>query len=180
MQTYIALFRGINVGGKNKLPMKELKEILVRLDAEDVQTYIQSGNVVLNHKEKDIEKLSSKIKSAVSESRGFEPNVLLLKEKEIQKAVELNPFPEAEKEPKTVHAFFLEQKPNNPNFEKMDEIKTSTEQYKLVDKVYYLHTPDGFGRSKLAARCEKFLGVPATARNWRTVKKIKAMIDEVS
>jgi len=62
----------------------------------------------------------------------------------------------------------------------MDEIKTPTERYKLIDKVYYLHTPDGFGKSKLAARCEKLLGVPATARNWRTVKKILEMITQVS
>lgn len=180
MQTYIALFRAVNVLGNNLLPMKELKEILVNLGAEEVQTYIQSGNVVMNHKEKDVKKLSSKIKSAIKKSRGFEPNVLLLKQKDVEKAVTSNPFPEGEEAPKSVHAFFCETKPKKPNFEKMDEIKTDTERYELIDKVYYLHTPDGFGRSKLASRCEKLLGVPATARNWRTVKKIKEMIEEVN
>lgn len=177
---YIALFRAINVLGKNLLPMKELKEILSKLGAEEVRTYIQSGNVVMNHKEKDAKKLSNKIKAAIKKSHGFEPNVLLLEQKDVEKAFISNPFPEGEELPKTVHAFFCETKPKNPDFKKMDEIKTDTERYELIDKIYYLHTPDGFGRSKLAARCEKLLGVPATARNWRTVKKIKEMIDDVS
>lgn len=177
---YIALFRAINVLGKNLLPMKELKEILSKLGAEEVRTYIQSGNVVMNHKEKDAKKLSNKIKAAIKKSHGFEPNVLLLEQKDVEKAFISNPFPKGEELPKTVHAFFCETKPKNPDFKKMDEIKTDTERYELIDKIYYLHTPDGFGRSKLAARCEKLLGVPATARNWRTVKKIKEMIDDVS
>lgn len=127
MQTYIALFRGINVGGNNILPMKELKAVLEKLGAEEVKTYIQSGNVVLNHKEKDTKTLSSKIKTAIKKSHGFETNVLLLKKEDIEKAAASNPFPEGEEEPKTVHAFFLESKPKNPNFEKMDEIKTKSE-----------------------------------------------------
>lgn len=180
MQTYIALFRGINVGGNNILPMKELRVILEKLGTKEVKTYIQSGNVVLNHKEKNTKTLSSKIKAAIKKSHGFEPKILLLKKKDVEKAVASNPFPEGEEEPKTVHAFFLESKPKNANFEKMDEIKTKTERYKLIDNVYYLYAPDGIGRSKLAARCEKLLDVPATARNWRTVKKILEMIKEIS
>ena len=111
VQTYIALFRAINVLGKNLLPMKELKEVLEKLGAGNVQTYIQSGNVILNHKEKDVKVLSNKISVAIKKGHDFEPNVLLLKQKDIKKTVMLNPFPEGEKEPKTLHAFFLEVKP---------------------------------------------------------------------
>lgn len=179
MQTYIALFRAINVLGNNLLPMKDLKSILEILGVEEIKTYIQSGNVVFNYTESDITDLSKKITAAIKRNNGFEPNVIFLKQRDIEKAISSNPFPEGEIEPKSVHAFFLESKPKNSNHKKMDEIKTKTERYKLVDKVFYLHTPDGFGRSKLASQAEKLLGVSATARNWRTVNKILEMIKDV-
>ena len=116
MQTYIALFRGINVGGNNILPMKELKTLLEKLGAGKVATYIQSGNVVLTHKENNLKTLSEKITAAIKKNFGFEPKVLLLKQREIERTISSNPFPEGEKEPKTLHAFFLESKPKNPNF----------------------------------------------------------------
>jgi len=178
MQTYVALFRAINVLGKNLLPMNDLKSILDELGAQEVKTYIQTGNIVMNHKENDVSVLSNKISASIKKNHRFEPRVILLKKKDIENAVSSNPFPQAEIKPQTLHAFFLETKTTQPNFEKMDEIKTKTEQYKLIGKVFYLYTPDGFGRSKLADRSEKLLGVPATARNWRTVKKILQMLNE--
>jgi len=178
MQTYIALFRGINVGGNNILPMKELKTLLEKLGAGKVATYIQSGNVVLTHKENNLKTLSEKITAAIKKNFGFEPKVLLLKQKEIEQAISSNLFPEGEKEPKTLHAFFLESKPENPNFKKMDEIKIKSEQYKLIGNIYYLLAPEGIGRSKLASQVEKLLGVPVTGRNWRTVIKILDMLKE--
>ncbi|MCF8240655.1 MAG: DUF1697 domain-containing protein [Melioribacteraceae bacterium] len=180
MQTYIALFRAINVTGHNLLPMKELKALLENLGAENVKTYIQSGNVLIKHNEKNKTMLADKIKSAVKKKYGFEPKVLLFKKKEIEKAYKSNPFPGGEENPKTLHAFFLTQKPGNPNFTKMDEIKLSTEQFKLIDNILYFYAPDGVGRSKLAARIEKLLGVAATGRNWRTVQKLVEMVNEAN
>lgn len=86
MQTYIALFRAINVTGHNLLPMKELKTLLENLGAENVKTYIQSGNVLIKHKEKNKTKLAENIKSAVKKEYGFKPEVLLLDKIEIKKA----------------------------------------------------------------------------------------------
>ncbi len=159
--------------------MKELSGLLKKIGAENVKTYIQSGNVVLTHKEKDVKILSAEITGAVKKNYGFEPNVIFLKQKELEKIILSNPFTEGKENPKTVHVFFLESKPKKPNFKKMDEIKTETESYKLVDKAFYLYAPDGVGRSKLAAHAEKLLGVPATARNWRTVTKLLEMTKEV-
>lgn len=82
---------------------------------------------------------------------------------------------EAESEPKTLHIFFLVFEPENPNLDMLENLKRNRERFKLVDKLFYLHAPDGIGRSKLAARVEKALGVPVTARNWRSVCKIMAM-----
>ncbi len=180
MKTYIALFRGINVGGKNSLPMKELVSILEALGCENIKTYIQSGNVVLQHEGKDIEHLARRISNEVKKKRGFEPHILLLTANEIQKAIKANPFPEAKDEPNTLHLGFLASKPANPNLKKLESIKTDTESFVLKDTVFYLHAPDGIGRSKLAASSEKLLGVPMTDRNWRTVCKIRDIVKKLN
>ena len=111
----------------------------------------------------------------LKKSHGFEPQVLLLELKEMQKAVGSNPFPEAESEPKTLHLFFLSSMPKIPDFDALESIKGDRKRFALKDGVFYLHAPDGIGRSKLAANAEKLLGVSMTGRNWRTVCKVMAM-----
>ncbi|MGI9050353.1 MAG: DUF1697 domain-containing protein [Rubrobacteraceae bacterium] len=175
MKTYIALFRGINVGGNNLLPMKDLVDIRESIGLRDVKTYIQSGNAVFQSEETDASLLSNRISAAIEESRGFEPRVLLLDLEEIERAVEANPFPEAESEPKTLHLFFLASVPENPDLSALEGIKSGSERFVLADSVFYLHAPDGIGRSRLAANAEKLVGVSMTARNWRTVCKVMAM-----
>jgi uncharacterized protein (DUF1697 family) len=175
MKTYIALFRGINVGGNNILPMNELVTVLERIGAHNVKTYIQSGNAVFQGEETNASLLSNKISAAIKKSHGFEPQVLLLELEQMEKAVESNPFPEAESEPKALHLYFLSAVPENPDFDTLASIKNYSERFALKDGVFYLHAPEGIGRSKLAAKTEKLLGVSATARNWRTVCKIMAM-----
>jgi uncharacterized protein (DUF1697 family) len=105
----------------------------------------------------------------------LEPQVLLLTPEEIDRAIESNPFPEAESEPKTLHIHFLATMPKNPDLGALESIKSDRERFALKDRVFYLHAPDGIGRSKLAANTEKLLGVAITARNWRTVCKIMTM-----
>jgi len=175
MKTYIALFRGINVGGKNALPMKELVALLENLGARDVKTYIQSGNAVFVSAEKDTSLLSNKISSEIKKRRGFEPFVLLLELKDLERAVRNNPFPEAAAAPQTLHAGFLASVPENPNLSQLESLKCESERFQLIDQVFYLYAPDGVGRSKLAAKAEKLLGAPMTDRNWRTVCKILEM-----
>jgi uncharacterized protein (DUF1697 family) len=177
MKTYIALFRGINVGGKNILPMKELVRDLKKFDFQNVQTYIQSGNVIFQSKHKISKDLPARIAAAIEASHGFRPHILLIDSKTFRAAAEANPFVQAESEPKTLHLCFLESKPVRPDFNKLDELKSKTEKYKLIDSVFYLHAPDGIGRSKLAAAVEKNLGVTATGRNWNTVQKLVSIIE---
>ncbi len=178
MKTYIGLFRGINVGGNNILPMKELVALLGNIGCRNVKTYIQSGNVVLQSKEKNVSRLSSKIGAEIKKSHGFEPQVLLLELEEMKKAVESNPFPEAESEPKSLHLNFLTSVPENPDLKALESLKKESERFDLKGKVFYVHAPEGLGRSKLAANAEKFIGVSMTGRNWRTVCKIMAMAHE--
>jgi len=175
MKTYVALFRGINVGGTNVLPMKDLVTLLENIGSQNVKTYIQSGNAVFQSEEENASLLSNKIRAAIKKSHGFEPQLLLLTPKEIERAIESNPFPEAESEPKTLHAYFLASMPENPDLGALDNIKSDRERFALKDRVFYLHAPDGIGRSKLAANAEKLLGISMTARNWRTVCKVMAV-----
>ena len=178
MKTYIALFRGINVGGNSILPMKELKALLEKLDLRNIKTYIQSGNAVFRSNENNSSRLSTKIRAAVKKSRGFEPHVLLLELGGIEKAIASNPFPEAEAEPNTLHLNFLAFAPAHPDLKALERLKKESERFKLKGGVFYLYAPDGIGRSKLAANVERALGVPVTGRNWRTVNKIMEMAKE--
>jgi len=178
MPRWIALFRGINVGGNNILPMKELVGHLESLKLKNVRTYIQSGNVVFDSGEKNAKSLAKKIKVRIERECGFGPHVLLLSREELQKAIEANPFPHAAKDPKSLHFFFLDQPAAKANIKGLDLAKSPTESYVLSGCVFFLHAPEGVGRSKLAASAERHLGVAVTARNYRTVEKIAEMADE--
>jgi uncharacterized protein (DUF1697 family) len=175
MNTMIALFRGINVGGHNKLPMRDLVEILAGLGLRNIETYIQSGNVVFDCEEDSNLGLSIRIRDAIHQSHGFTPDVILLRSEEFEEAILANPFPEVQVAPKTLHLYFLESEPHDPNMQGIEQIKSENERVALIGKVFYLHAPDGIGRSKLAAGVEKALGVSVTARNWRSVTKINQM-----
>lgn len=179
MHTWIALLRGINVGGANRLPMAELRDELSRLGFEDPATYIASGNVVFGaDDDPDADHaaaLAGRIATTIETHHGFRPRVLVLPAAGFREAMEANPFPEAESEPKTLHLYFLAGQPVDVDAPALEAVASPTERWKLGDHVLYLHTPDGLGRSKLAARLESLLGVPATARNWRTVTRVWEM-----
>ena len=171
-KTWIALFRGINVGGHRKLPMKELVVELEDLGLSDVQTYIQNGNAIFRSTETKASVLSDRIASAIQSSHGFKPQVMVLSLEAFRTAAAASPFPKTDAESKTVHLCFLSEPAVDPDLAAMDAVKTDSEEYVLGKKVLYLRTPDGFGKSKLAERVERALGVQATARNWRSVTKI--------
>jgi uncharacterized protein (DUF1697 family) len=175
MKTYIALFRGINVGGKNSLPMQELVVILESMGARKIKTYIQSGNAVFQSAEKNLSQFSKRLTAEIKERRDFEPHVIIVGLDAIEKAMADNPFPEAEADPSSLHLGFLAAVPKTPDLQKLDRLRKESERFHLSERVFYLHAPEGVGRSKLAASAEKLLGVPMTDRNWRTVCKIREM-----
>ncbi|BCS51705.1 DUF1697 domain-containing protein [Geobacter sp. SVR] len=172
MQTCIALFRGINVGGNNTLSMKDLVALLESLGLDRVRTCLQSGNAVFRTAEDDRRHLASAIRSAIGKQYSFEPAVLLLTVAEMEQAVAAIPFLDAVNEPATLHLGFLDAVPEHPDREGLEKLRNGSERYELKGNVFYLHAPDGTGRSKLAAGAERLLGVPMTGRNWRTVGKI--------
>lgn len=171
MQVWIALFRGINVGGNNIVPMAELRAALSGAGFAGVKTYIQSGNLVFQA-EGDREGLRQKIAAIVEAKFGFEPKLMLFSCDDIEAALNANPFSEAEADPKSLHLMFMDEAPNDPDLKAIGKLKSASESFQLLEAVFYLHAPDGIGRSKLATRAERFLGVPATGRNWRSATKI--------
>lgn len=172
MKAFIALFRGISVGGRHSLPMKELVALLENLGCRNVRTYIQSGTAVFQSSEKGPGTLAKRISAEIKRRRGFEPAVQLLTVKEFEKALRQNPFAEAVADPKSLHLSFLAEKPKRPDLKRLEELRKDSEHYRLIGRVFYLHAPEGIGRSKLAAAAERCLGVSLTDRNWRTVCEI--------
>ena len=175
MTTWIALLRGINVGGNNPLPMKELVAILSAEGFQDVRTYIQSGNAIFRSATGTPTALAARIGRAVEKARGFRPRVLLLNVRQLERAVALNPFPDAEARPRTLHLFFLAAVPRAADLAALERVRSGDEAFAFRGKVFYLRTPDGSGTSKLAASAERLIRVDATARNWKTVTTLLAM-----
>jgi uncharacterized protein (DUF1697 family) len=181
--TWIALLRGINVGGSRRVPMAELRSVLTaekHTSFRNVKTYIQSGNVVFTSaKSSDV--LCDSSGECIQENFGFRPPIMLFKHDELQQAFDNNPYQsEGAENPSKVHFFFLGQKPDKTeNLElSIDKVKADSEEYSLDQQVFYLSAPDGIGRSKLASKIERLLGVSATGRNYRTIEKILAMAKE--
>ena len=149
MQTWIALLRGVNVGGKNLLPMNELVAILENLDCKDVRTYIQSGNAAFRSTHRVGSMLDGKISRSIENHFGFKPLVFLLTLNEFENAISMNPYPEAGDAPNSFHVFFLSEESKSPDLEALENLKVATERFKLDGRVFYLHAPDGVGRSRL-------------------------------
>ena len=171
VKTYIVLFRGINVGGKNLVPMKELVVVLGKCNYQNIKTYIQSGNIVLQS-----QKRPNNIAAIFQKKFGFEPVVYVIKESELHAAIANNPY----KSPngKDIHFYFCKDKPKIDTV-KLERYKSESEEFHIDVKVFYLYAPDGIGRSKLAANVESCLGVAATGRNLNTIHKLQHMVQYV-
>lgn len=173
--TYVVLLRGVNLVGRNRLAMKDLKAVLENDGCAEVRTYVQSGNAVFRSRISDAARVRRRVASAISRGCGVEPRVFVLTQRDLERAVAGNPFPEAEADPKTVHLFFLAGTPKPGVLKTLQALAANGEQCALDGRVFYLFTPAGFGTSKLAQRAERLLGVDATARNWRTVTTLLRM-----
>lgn len=179
MTSFVILLRGINVGGKNILPMQDFRELLSVIGCSQVASYIQSGNAVC-HYAGGAPELSDKIAAAIEAQFGFRPAVLVLPSSDFLAIAAANPYAAEGIEPKFLHISFLKTRPRQPDNERLKSIVANGERYVLSDMAFYLHAPNGIGRSKLAKDAEKCLGVPATGRNSRTVSKICEMLGDLS
>jgi uncharacterized protein (DUF1697 family) len=159
--------------------MKALIAALESIGCSNVKTYIQSGNVVF-HSTSPATRLTGEIASEIYRRRGFKPHVLVLEQSEFERAIDNNPFPEGESDLKALHLGFLDSVPSNPDLQSLQAVRAPSERFELIGRVFYLLAPEGVGRSKLAAKGERVLGVPMTDRNWKTVGKIMSMFEGLS
>jgi uncharacterized protein (DUF1697 family) len=190
MASHVALLRGINVGGRNKVPMAELREVVTSLGHTGVTTYIQSGNVLFSTPDADTARLASALEEAIAEAFGIAVSVVVLSRDELARVLDSNPYPD-EPNPKYVHVVFLN---SGPPRDLLDRIKAaesaaaakgSRDTVTAAGGALFLHTPDGFGTSELAQATLRILGTPAksglaaTARNWSTSTKLLSLCEEM-
>jgi uncharacterized protein (DUF1697 family) len=173
--TYILLLRSVNVGGTGSLPTKDLVGLLEKLGVADIRTYIQSGNAVFRASRAQAARLPEKMRAGLGRRLGFAPEVILLRLEDLESAIAANPFPEAQSEPGSLQLTFLASVPKAPDLAALEKLRSEKERFALKAKVFYLHAPDGVGKSRLAARIEGALGVAGTTRNWRTVLKLQEL-----
>lgn len=179
MTIYIALFRGINVGGHNIIKMAELRNLFETMGLANVKTYIQSGNVVFESIEEE-KTLRDQIENEVEKSFGFPVSIILRTSSQLEEIIHHCPFPvENLLEGESVHVAFLAEEPAQEGVDRLHSFESDDEQFRLLGKELYLFFRQSIRNSKLAAQLQK-LGVPATVRNWRTTCKLASMAKEMN
>jgi uncharacterized protein (DUF1697 family) len=186
MPRYLALLRGINVGGHNKVAMADLRDLAAALGLADATTYIQSGNLMFSCAEADAAELADMLEGEIASRLGVRPAVVVLSRGELKQVIADNPFPH-ETNPKCLHAVFLRDEVGPDRTvavaAAVRQARTagSRDDAAAVGRTLFLHTPDGFGRSELAAQLARSsVQATGTARNWATVTKLMGMLDAVT
>jgi uncharacterized protein (DUF1697 family) len=172
MARHIVLLRGINLGSRNRIAMPELRDALEQAGFDAVQTYVQSGNVVLTSSGAAAE-VARKVERQISKSFGLDIDVVVRTRAQLAKVVERNPLAKVAKNPKRYQVSFLSAKPSPAVMRKLEEAAAEKERVVLIGREIYAWHPEGIGRSRLwTLLAGRGLGVTATARNWTTVTKL--------
>jgi uncharacterized protein (DUF1697 family) len=169
----IALLRGINVGGKNLVPMKELAALFAAAGCSEVATYIQSGNVIFRAPAKLAPKLPAQLTKAIEARFGCRVPVVVRTAGELRRVAEENPFLRERADPDALHVAFLADEPAAARVAALDPKRSPTDRYLVRGREIYLHCPDGLARTKLTNQYfDSQLATTSTVRNWRTVLKL--------
>lgn len=172
----MALLRGVNVSGKNKLPMAELAEMFEEAGCRDVETYIQSGNVVFSANPSLAQRVPSWVQEAISQRFGYQVPVIIRSAAELESVARKNPFFAEELDLKTLHVAFLASQPTRPQVASLDPDRSQPDRFSVRGREIYLCCPEGLGRSKLTtAYFDAKLKTTTTIRNWRTVIRLLEM-----
>ena len=167
---HVALLRGINVGGKNKLPMKDLAAIFSAAGCRDVQTYIQSGNVVCRASQTLAERIPALVAAAVWDRFGFRVPVVMRTADELRQVARENPFLRAGVDTGTLHVMFLADLPDAAKVAALDPDRSPPDVFAVCGREIYLHCPGGLARTKLTNKhFDTKLATTSTVRNWKTV-----------
>lgn len=177
--TYVALLRGINVGGNNKLPMKDLVAIFERAGCARVRSYIQSGNIVLEAEPEVAADLAARVSAEIEKRFRLRVPVMLRTARELRTIARKNPLLEAGASVESLHVIFLADDPGKSRAATLDPDRSPPDTFVVRGREIYVSCPNGVGRSKLTnAWFDTKLGTVSTGRNWRTVLKLVEMCDE--
>lgn len=182
MKTFVALLRGINVGGHRKLPMSDLKKLLSKLDLSHIETYIQSGNAVFSGSEKLSETaLANQITEAIFNQFGFDVPVIVFDANYLIKLINNNPYLKlADVDSNFLHITFFNKEPEYGVKHSLDTSTFLPDQFSLTSKAAYLYTPGGYGNTKLSNQLfEQKLKIQSTTRNWKTCIKLMEMVNSL-
>jgi uncharacterized protein (DUF1697 family) len=181
MAVVISLLRGINVGGNNMIRMEALRGIYQGLGLRDIQTHLQSGNVICRAPRPDLERLSSRIEDAIEKAVGFRPAVILRTPAELREAIARNPFAAREGiHPGKLLVTFLAADPGAEAHARLLAIPPAPEEMHLTGRELYIYFPNGMGRPTLKLPLvDKALKTTGTGRNWNTVTKLLEIADKL-
>ncbi len=175
-QESIALLRGINVGGRNRLPMKELAAIFAEAGCEGVRTYIQSGNVVFRRNSESTDDMANVISESILSKFGYRVPVITRSASELRDIVQANPFVDSGATADKLHVVFLGGTPDGTRLNTLDPDRSPPDEFSAGTREVYLHCPQGFARTKFTnAYFDSRLETISTTRNWRTVLRLFGM-----
>jgi len=175
-QTYISLLRGINVGGHNKILMKDLTEMFIKTGFEGVKTYIQSGNIIFKYDSKETSELEQTIHEAISKTFQLDVPVIIRTSEQFEALANQNPFMNNDPDPKSLHLALLQREPEKRLVDALSTYQIGNDQFKLIGQDIYLFCPDGFGKTKLSNTFwDQKLKTISTIRNWKTIQELNAL-----
>lgn len=171
MPEFISMIRGINVSGQKLIKMTELQKMFEVLKFKNVQTYIQSGNVLFDDKNKNTTMLAKKIEKKIHEHFGFDVAVLIMTTAQLKSVIDKNPFIKRKgMDEGKLYVTFLSGIPDSSLKNKMTEVDFSPEEFIIDNSIVYLYVPNGLGKAKLNNNYfESKLKVKGTTRNWNTI-----------
>ncbi len=169
---YISLLRGINIGGKRKILMADLKDLYSTIGFSNCISYIQSGNVIFECEEKSTFELAHKIEDAVKSRYGFDVPVIVITTDELKDAVQANPY--IDKKPiESIFLTFLKQKPEIEFIDKISKLNFSPDKFQIINRNAFIYCPESYHKTKLSNKFfESKLKVSATTRNWKTIRRL--------
>ena len=173
----VALLRGINIGGKNRLPMKDLAAMFSDAGCDDVRTYIQSGNVLFRAEPTLQEEIPSLVSASILSRFGYRIPVATRTARELQAIVQANPLLERSSEPDKLHVAFLSEIPDPAKVEALDANRSTPDEFAVLGREIYLYCPNGLARTRLTNNYfDSTLSTTSTMRNWKTTLKLLDMV----
>jgi uncharacterized protein (DUF1697 family) len=181
MGVVISMLRGVNLAGHRKVQMRELKTLYESLGLRNVQTHINSGNVIFKTAGRDLARLGKKIEDAIESHCGFHSDVILRTPAEMREVIARNPFASRPGlEPSRLAVSFLAGDPSPEAVEKVLAIEAKPEELRISGRELFVYFPNGMARPKLSmAQVERTLKTPATSRNLNTVRKLLELADQM-